>query len=72
MSSELIFAERIRLLRLRRGLTQKELGDAVGLTNRAVSMIEKGGQGTTLEKLVLLARFFEVSTDYLLGLKDEP
>ena len=37
-----------------------------------LSTIESGLWRTTFDKLVLLAKFFEVSTDYLLGLQDEP
>ena len=44
----------------------------LGLTHKSISTIESGVRGTTIEKLILLAKFFEVSTDYLLGLKDEP
>lgn len=67
-----LFAYRIRELRKQRNLNQKELGDALGLTQKAISTIENGARTTTIEKLILLAKFFDVSTDYLLGLKDEP
>ena len=66
------FSKRIYNLRKQRGLSQKELGEAVGLSHKAISTIESGARSTTIEKLVLLADFFQVSTDYLLGRKDDP
>lgn len=48
-------------------MTQKELGDVDVLTHKAISMLDKGKQTTTVEKLALLAKFFHVSTDYLLA-----
>ena len=66
------FSARIFDLRKRCGLSQKELGEAVGLSHKAISTIESGARSTTIEKLVLLADFFQVSTDYLLGRKDDP
>ena len=54
------------------GLSQKELGEVLGLSQNAISTIESGSRGTTIEKLVLLAEFFHVSTDYLLGITDDP
>ena len=59
-------------LRKQRGLSQKELGEIVGLTHKSISTIESGLSSTSIEKLILLAQFFGVSTDYLLGLRDEP
>ena len=59
-------------MRTKRRLTQKEVGEAIGVTHKTISTIESGLRTTTFDKLVLLAKFFEVSTDYLLGLKDEP
>ena len=53
-------------------MNQKELGEVVGLTAKSISTIESGLRSTTIEKLILLAKFFDVSTDYLLGLRDEP
>ena len=67
-----IFAERVYELRVKRGLTQRELGTAIGLTHKSISTIESALRTTSFEKLVLLAKFLDVSTDYLLGLKDEP
>lgn len=66
------FAQRVFELRKQRGLTQRELGEIVGLSHKSISTIESGLTSTTIEKLILLAKFFGVSTDYLLGMKDEP
>ena len=67
-----IFAQRVKEQRKKRRMSQTELGEILGLTHKSISTIESGLRGTTIEKLILLAKFFDVSTDYLLGLKDEP
>ena len=67
-----LFAFRVKKLRKARKLSQQGLAEVLGLTQTAISGIESGLRTTTIEKLLLLAQFFEVSTDYLLGLKDEP
>ena len=67
-----IFAQRVFELRKQRGMSQQELGAVIGLTSKSISTIESGLRSTTIEKLILLADFFNVSTDYLLGRKDEP
>ena len=67
-----LFATRVKELRKQKRLSQTELGEVLGLTHKSISTIESGVRGTTIEKLILLAKFFNVSTDYLLGLKDEP
>lgn len=72
MESENTFARRVYELRVLRKLSQKELGEAVGLTSKSISTIESGLRKTTIDKLILLAKFFDVSTDYLLGLEDNP
>ena len=72
MENEANFATRLYELRVLRRLTQKEVGEAVGLTAKPICTIENGTTKTTIDKLILLAKFFDVSTDYLLGLKDEP
>lgn len=72
MERNSIFAERVYLLRKREGLSQKQLGAVLGLSNKAICTMEGGSRGTTIEKLVLLAEHFRVSTDYLLGITDDP
>ena len=75
MPREKFSAEKARIrahLRKARQLSQKQLGEEVGLSHKAISTIESGTRGTTIEKLVLLAKYFRVSTDYLLGLTDDP
>lgn len=72
MFSNKIFAERIRLLRNQKNIKQSELGEMVGLTYTAISDIERGRRTTTIEKLVALADYFEVSIDYLVGRTDNP
>lgn len=72
MEKRNIFGERIYQLRKQAQLSQKQLGEVLGLSNRAICTMEGGSRGTTIEKLVLLAEYFHVSTDYLLGITDDP
>lgn len=67
-----VFGSRLLALRKQAGLNQKELGEAIGLSHKAISTIESGARGTTIEKLVALSCYFHVSTDYLLGITDDP
>ena len=56
-----LFAFRVRKLRKQHKLSQQELGDELGLRQTTISGIENGNRTTTIEKLILLAEFFEVS-----------
>lgn len=59
--------ESIRENRRRRGLTQEQLAEALGVTTGAVYKWESGRANPELEMLVELAAFFETSVDALLG-----
>ena len=72
MKTEIILSERVYQLRKEKRLSQKQLGAILGISNHAISMIESGERGTSIERLVLLAEYFHVSTDYLLGITDDP
>ena len=72
MDKENIFGERVYLLRKQAGLSQKQLGVVLGLSNKAICTMEGGSRGTTIERLVMLAEYFHVSPDYLLGITDDP
>ncbi len=65
-----IFAERLKELRLERGLGQNVLAVALGLSNASISYWETGKQEPTVGALYKLATFFGVSADYLIGLED--
>lgn len=72
MEKNNFFGERVYQLRKQAQLSQKQLGEVLGLSNKAICTMEGGSRGTTIEKLVLLAEYFHVSTDYLLGITDDP
>lgn len=67
-----IFAERVKELRIKKNIKQSELGEIVGLSDNAISDIERGYRLTSMEKLEALADYFEVSVDYLMGRTDNP
>jgi len=61
--------ERITDLRMNKGLSQKELSELIGVVPSQMSRIENGEiQKVSIEIIIKLAKVFEVSTDYLLGL----
>lgn len=60
--------QRIRELRLERGLTQKELAEQLGIDRSNYSKYELGKLELNNEMLVALAKFFNETTDFLLGL----
>jgi len=70
MFDRTIFATRVKELRKSKKLTQSELGEILSLSVQAVNDIEKGRKITTFDNLFILAEFFEVTSDYLLGLSD--
>ena len=63
---------RIRELREDRDLSQAQLAKLLKTTQQQYSKIELGKSDISGEKLVLLSKFYQVSTDYILGLRDEP
>lgn len=72
MKTTILLKNRVYQLRKEAGLTQQQLGEILGLTHKSISMLESGGRSTTIDKLVLLAEYFHVSTDYLVGITDDP
>lgn len=67
-----IFCIRLKKLRKARGEQQKDLADAIGLSQTQISTIESGKQGTSFDKLAAICQHYNVSADYLLGLIEEP
>lgn len=63
---------RLKDLREDHDYTQQQIAQEIGITQRKYSYIETGIQQLTAEVLVPLARFYDVSVDYLLGETDCP
>lgn len=63
---------RIRALREDRDLNQETIAKVIKTTQQQYSKIETGKADISGEKIKLLARFYNVSADYILGLTDEP
>lgn len=63
---------RIRNLREDHDLRQKELAAYLNCSQQVYSNYELGQRDLPTEILIRLAAFYHVSTDYLLGLTDDP
>ncbi len=66
------FSKRLKDLREESGLTQTKLGKEIGVDQRSISFYELGKYEPDLQTLINIANFFDVSTDYLLGLTNNP
>ncbi|MCL2061680.1 MAG: helix-turn-helix domain-containing protein [Firmicutes bacterium] len=67
-----IFAERLKELRIEKGLSQMALSKCFDfISQSAIAHWETGDRVPTAEAVVLLAKFFGVTTDYLLGVSDD-
>ena len=65
-----MLSSQIRQLRTARNLSQVQLAKALGVTKQSVSNWENNNIQPSIDMLVKIARFFSVSTDYLLCLDD--
>ena len=66
-----IFSERLKLLREENRYKQREMAEILGLKLRGYQQYEYGQNYPTVPGLIQSAKFFDVSTDYLLGLTDK-
>lgn len=62
-----IFTERLKELRLKKGLTQQQIADEIGVNRGSYSNWEKGKREPSFENLIKLADLLEVSLDWLFG-----
>ena len=71
MSKELFsLAEKIKALRESAGLTQAEVARMLGISRSGVNAWEMGLSVPSTQYIVELAKKFDVSTDYLLGIEN--
>ena len=62
--------EFIKTLRTEKGFTQKELSIILNCTDKAISRWETGKGFPTIQHVITIAKTFNVSSDYILGISD--
>ena len=66
-----IMAERIRLLRTEKGIGQNQLAEDIQVSNASISYWENAKQEPSAQAVYKLARYFDVTADYLLGIEND-
>ena len=64
------FKERLKELRSEKNISQQNLAKAIGVTQKAIDFWEKGINEPKATYIISLAKYFKVTTDYLLGLEN--
>ncbi len=65
------FYRRIRELREDNDKTQKEIAEYLGTPYQYYAVYEKGGSEISFERAIMLAKYYNVSLDYIAGLTNE-
>ncbi len=60
---------RLKELRNEHNLTQKQIAEKLHIKQNTYSQYENGDRQVPLEIVIMLSKFYGVSTDYLLGLE---
>ncbi|MBO5010402.1 MAG: helix-turn-helix transcriptional regulator [Clostridia bacterium] len=68
----MIYANRLKYLREARDLTQSDIAKVLGTTYQYYSTYESGKREMPFSRAIELARFYNVSLDYLAGFTDTP
>lgn len=66
----MVFKDRLKELRLDKGLSQMQLAKELKLSQSAVAKWELGKTEPTATAIITVANYFNVSIDYLLGVED--
>ena len=66
------FGEHLKKIRKSRGLTQKQLAADIGASERGIQQYELNERKPAFDILIVLADYFDVSLDYLVGRSDDP
>ena len=66
------FAKRVKEQRIKKGLSQPQLAEDIGLTKQTISSWERGVRRPDFETMNKLAQYFGVNMAYLVGQSDDP
>lgn len=64
------FKDRLKEIRIQRGISQRELGEAIGVSHASIAMYESGRRQPEVETLEAICDYFNVSMDYMRGKED--
>ena len=64
------FSTRLKELRMELNISQQSLAKEIGVTQKAIDFWEKDINEPKASYIIKLAKFFKVSTDYLLGIEN--
>ena len=64
------FKDRLRELRLANGLSQMQLANKLNISQSAIAKWELGKTEPTASAIILIAKYFNETTDYLLGVSE--
>lgn len=67
----MILEERLCEIRKKKGLSQKKVAEILGIPQQQYSRYENGKFEIPVRYIITLCRFYGISSDWLLGLKDE-
>lgn len=62
---------RIKELRKKKGMNQGTLADFMGVSQQTISKIEKNIESISIDLLIALAKYFNVTTDYILEVSND-
>lgn len=66
-----MYYKRIRELREDNDILQKDIAKLLNTSQQHYSRIENGSTEITADRIIALAKFYNVTSDYILGLSDE-
>lgn len=64
------FGKRLKEIRMSKGITQEKLAEELNVSWAHISKMERGTRSCSIDLLIALSGYFEVSTDYLLTGKE--
>lgn len=66
------YYQRLKNLRIDNDLTQEQMGEIIGVSQRTISHYESGKREPGITEISRYAKHFNVSTDYIICLTDNP
>lgn len=70
-NADAVWPERLKFLRKSNNLSQTDVAGVLHCSQAAYGMYELGKRKISADKLLILAQYYHVSVDYLVGLRDE-